>query len=73
MMLVAAEAIASSENQGQSVDRAGRKGATKVFKHGRKSPWVPNLNGLFPNGDWAQKLVCIIVPNRRTASSEFFS
>ena len=23
------------------VSRAGRKGATKVFKHGRKSPWVP--------------------------------
>ena len=23
--------------------------------------------------DWAQKLVCIIVPNRRTASPEFFS
>ena len=29
---------------------AGRKGATKVFKHRRKSPWVPTLTGLFPNG-----------------------
>ena len=32
------------------VSRAGRKGATKVFKHGRKSPWVPTLTGPFPNG-----------------------
>ena len=40
---------ASSETQGQSFG-PGLKGATKVFKHGRKSPWVPTLNGLFPNG-----------------------
>ena len=33
-----------------AVSRAGRKGATKVFKHRRKSPWVPSLTGLFPNG-----------------------
>ena len=33
-----------------AVSRAGRKGATKVFKHGRKSPWVPTLTGPFPNG-----------------------
>ena len=26
-----------------AVSRAGLKGATKVFKHGRKSPWVPAL------------------------------
>ena len=32
------------------VSRAGRKGATKVFKHGQKSPWVPTLTGPFPNG-----------------------
>ena len=30
--------------------RAGRKGATKVFKHRRKSPWVPTLTRPFPNG-----------------------
>ena len=29
---------------------AGRKCATKVYKHGRKSPWVRTLTGLFPNG-----------------------
>ena len=28
----------------------GRKGATKVFKHRRKSPWAPTLTGPFPNG-----------------------
>ena len=64
-----------------AVSRAGLKGATKVFKHRRKSPWVPTLTGPFPNGqenagsipDWAQKMLGIIVPNRRTASPEFFS
>ena len=33
-----------------AVSWAGRNGATKVFKHGRKSPWVPTLTGPFPNG-----------------------
>ena len=33
-----------------AVSRARRKGATKVFKHRRKSPWVPTLTGPFPNG-----------------------
>ena len=33
-----------------AVSRAGRKGATKVFKYRRKSPWVPTLTGPFPNG-----------------------
>ena len=33
-----------------AVSRAGWKGTTKVFKHGRKSPWVPTLTGPFPNG-----------------------
>ena len=62
-----------------AVSRAGRKGATKVFKHGRKSPWVPTLTGHFHTvkrilaPDWAQIILCIIVPNRRTASPEFFS
>ena len=62
-----------------AVSRAGRKGATKVFKHRWKSPWVPTLTGPFPNGQanagsWlGTKMLCIIVPNRRTASPEFFS
>ena len=33
-----------------AVSRAWLKGATKVFKHGRKSLWVPTLTGPFPNG-----------------------
>ena len=33
-----------------AVSRAGRKGPTKVSNYGRKSPWVPTLTGLFPNG-----------------------
>ena len=33
-----------------AVSRAGGKGATKVFKHRRKSPWVPTLIGPFPHG-----------------------
>ena len=31
-----------------AVSRVERKGATKVFKYGRKSPWVPTLNEPFP-------------------------
>ena len=33
-----------------AVSWAGRKCATKVYKHGRKSPWVRTLTGSFPNG-----------------------
>ena len=33
-----------------AVSRAGRNDATKVFKHGQKSPWVPTLTRPFPNG-----------------------
>ena len=40
-----------------AVSRVGRKGATNVFKYGRKSPWVPTLAELFPKlqadaGSW---------------------
>ena len=33
-----------------TVSREGRKGAVKLFKHRRKSPWVPTLTGPFPMG-----------------------
>ena len=62
-----------------AVSWVGRKGGTKVFKYWRKSPWVPTLTELFSklqadaDPDWAQKMLCIIVPNRRTVSPEFFS
>ena len=41
----------------RAVSRVGRKGGTKVFKYGRKSPWVPTLTELFPKiqadaGSW---------------------
>ena len=41
-----------------AVSRVGRKGGTKVFKYGQKSPWVPTLTELFPKiqpdaGSWA--------------------
>ena len=56
-----------------AVSRVGRKGMTKVFKHRRKSSSVPTLTEsqtvkrmLAP--DWAQKMICIIVSNRRTVS-----
>ena len=61
-----------------AVSRVGTKGGTKVFKYGRKSSWVPTLTELFPKiradaGSWlGTKMLCIIVPNRRTVSPEFF-
>ena len=40
-----------------AVSRVGKKGGTKVFKYGQKSPWVPTLTELFPKiqadtGSW---------------------
>ena len=40
-----------------AVRRVGKKGVTKVFKYGQKSPWVPTLTELFPKiqadtGSW---------------------
>ena len=40
-----------------AVRRVGKKGVTKVFKYGQKSPWVPSLTELFPkiqadSGSW---------------------
>ena len=61
-----------------AVGRVGRKDATKDFKYGRKSPWVPTLTELFPKiqaeaPDWVQKMFYTIVANRQTVSPEFFS
>ena len=62
-----------------AVRRAGRKGATKVFKHRRKAPGYRLSPDHFKTvkrklaPDWAQKMLSIIVRNRRTASPEFFS
>ena len=52
----------------RAVNRVGRKNVTKVFKYGRKSPWVPTVTELFPKfkrmlaPDWAPKMLCIILP-----------
>ena len=42
--------VASILGDPGAVSRARLKGVTKVFKHRRKSPWVPTLTGPFPNG-----------------------
>ena len=60
-----------------AVSLAGRKGATKVFTHRRKSPSVPTLTKsqtvkrmLAP--DWAQKIICIIVQSANSFSLVLF-
>ena len=64
--------LSSSGNPG-AVSWARRNDAAKVFKHWRKSPWVPTLTGPFANsqantGSW---LGTIIQCNRRTDFREF--
>ena len=68
----------SSETQGQSVG-SGEKARRKFSSTGDRAPGYrlsPNHFQKFKRmqaPDWAQKMLCIIVPNRRTASPEFFS
>ena len=68
----------SSETQGQSVG-SGKKAGRKFLSKGGRAPGYrlsPNYFQKFkriPAPDWAQKMLCIIVPNRRTVSPEFFS
>ena len=56
-----------------AVSRVGRKGGTKVFKYGRRASGYrlsPNYFQTFkqmPAPSWAQKMLCIIVPNQGTA------
>ena len=68
----------SSETQGQSVGsggKAGRKFSSKSERAPgyRLSPDHFQKFKRMPAPDWAQKMLCIIVPNRRTVSPEFFS
>ena len=68
----------SSETQVRSVG-PGEKARQKFSSTGGKAPgyrlspdhFQTDKRMLAP--DWAQKMLCIIVPNRRTASPEFFS
>ena len=69
--------VAFSETQGQSVGLGER--ARRTFSStGERAPGYrlsPNYFQNFrrtPAPDWAQKMLCIIVPNRRTVSPEFF-
>ena len=68
----------SSETQGQSVG-SGKKAGRKFSSKGGRAPgyWLsPNYFKKFkriPAPGWAQKMLCIIVPNRRTVSPEFLS
>ena len=70
--------IPSSETQGQSVG-SGERARRKFSSTGERAPGYqlsPNYFQKFkwmPAPDWAQKMLCIIVPNRRTVSPEFFS
>ena len=68
----------SSESQGQWVG-SGEKARRKFSSKGGRAPGYrlsPDHFQKFkrmPAPDWAQKMLCIIVPNRRTVSPEFFS
>ena len=67
----------SSETQGQSV-RSGERAGRKFSSTGERLPGYRLSSSYFqkfnrmPAPDWAQKMLCIIVPNRRTVSPEFF-
>ena len=68
----------SSETKGQSVG-SREKARRKFSSTGERAPGYrlsPNHFQKFKRilaPDWAQKTFCIIVPNQRTASPEFFS
>ena len=70
--------VPSSETQGQSVG-SGEKAGQKFSSTGKRAPGYRPSPSYFQNfkrmpaPDWARKMLCIIVPNRRTASPEFFS
>ena len=70
--------MSSSGTQGQSVG-SGEKARRKFSSTGERAPGYrlsPNYFQKFKRmlaPDWAQKMLCIIVPNRRTVSPEFFS
>ena len=70
--------LASSETQGQSVG-SGKKAGRKFSRKGGRAPgYRPSPDHFqkfkrMPASDWAQKMLRIIVPNRRTVSPEFFS
>ena len=70
--------FSSSKTQGQSVG-SGERAGRKFSSTGEKAPGYRLSPSYFekfkrmPAPDWAQKMLCIIVPSRRTVSPEFFS
>ena len=68
----------SSETQGESVG-SRKKAGRKFLSRGERAPGYRLSPSYFQKfkrmtaPDWAQKMLCIIVPNRRTVSPEFFS
>ena len=68
----------SSETQGQSL-WSGERVGQKFSSTGERAPGYRLSPSYFqkfqwmPAPDWAQKILCIIVPNRQTVSPEFFS
>ena len=75
---MAAHGGSSSETQGQSVG-SGEKAGRKFSSNGERAPGYRLSPSYFQNfkrmpaPDWAQKMLCIIVPNRRTVAPKFFS
>ena len=71
-------AVSSSETQGQSV-RSAEMAGRKFSSMGERGPGYQLSWNYFQKfkrmsaPDWAQKMLCIIVPNWRTASPGFFS
>ena len=67
-----------SETQGQSVG-SGEKAGRRFSSTGERAPGYQLSPNYFQKlkrlaaSYWAHKMLCIIVPNRRTASPEFFS
>ena len=68
----------SSETQGRSVGRDKRRyesfqaQAEKLLGYRLSPDHFQTIKQMLAP-DWAQKMLCIIVPNQRTASPEFFS
>ena len=62
-----------------AVSQAGEKARRKFSSTGGKAPGLRLSPDHFQTikrmlaPDWAQKMLCIIVPNQRTVSLEFFS
>ena len=76
-ILVHAFVTSSSKTQGQSVAPAEKEGQ-KFSGMGVRAPGYRLSPDHFQTAkrilapDWAQKMLCIIVPNRRAVSPEFF-